>query len=434
MKRMFPKKDRGSATIEATISLTLFIFVIMAIYILVNFCIVQQRVGYAINSSAKEMSQYAYFYHVAGLDKMQERLNNSAQDAIKKSNDGIDAVKDFSSLLQGGSGGGQSGADDPFTAAVKALTAPGTVINDEQLTGDIERLAGDVGDVASNPVAFAKSIVAMGGQAGITVATSHLIAAPLAKTMSAREFGGWNQADQTLESMGVENGLRGMNFNLSTLFAPSTPDDINITVVYTLNLAKFTPFKLDVTLCQSAATKAWLGGDMDVAIKKSVGGSSSSSSEGMNFWTESGLQRGTDIVNAERDGFGSAGIRKIDSSGFEGYNSKSSALVSIHSIDPMSGTYSSNDGALLSKLRAMAGKARGAADSLDSVTCSDGCTVKLIKNKPVEIILIIPENSGGQKDRVNRIISSNQKAFGGVTFQVEAKYGDSPNAGKGTAK
>jgi hypothetical protein len=33
------------------------VFVIMAIYMLINYCLVQAKVSYAINTTAKEMSQ-----------------------------------------------------------------------------------------------------------------------------------------------------------------------------------------------------------------------------------------------------------------------------------------------------------------------------------------------------------------------------------------
>ena len=45
------KNEKGAASIEATISLTIFVFVIMAIYLLINYCLVQAKVSYAINIS-----------------------------------------------------------------------------------------------------------------------------------------------------------------------------------------------------------------------------------------------------------------------------------------------------------------------------------------------------------------------------------------------
>ena len=52
------KRQEGIATVEAIISLTIFIFVFTAIYSIINLCLVQAKVQMALNTSAKEISQY----------------------------------------------------------------------------------------------------------------------------------------------------------------------------------------------------------------------------------------------------------------------------------------------------------------------------------------------------------------------------------------
>lgn len=56
------KSESGSVTVEATISLSAFMFAIVTILTIINICIVQARVSYAINTTAKEISQYSYLY------------------------------------------------------------------------------------------------------------------------------------------------------------------------------------------------------------------------------------------------------------------------------------------------------------------------------------------------------------------------------------
>ena len=77
------KHEKGAASIEATISLTIFIFVIWAVYMMINYSLVQARVSYAINTTAKEMSQYAYFYHVFGLDDFDSILAETKTQAVE---------------------------------------------------------------------------------------------------------------------------------------------------------------------------------------------------------------------------------------------------------------------------------------------------------------------------------------------------------------
>ena len=72
---------RGSATIEAVVSFTAFIFVIFTILGVINYCRVQSLVSTAVDNTAKELSEYSYFYKMSGLDK----LNNSIEDVDRKS-------------------------------------------------------------------------------------------------------------------------------------------------------------------------------------------------------------------------------------------------------------------------------------------------------------------------------------------------------------
>ena len=68
------REERGSVTIEATISLSAFMFAIVTILTIVNICIVQAKMSYAINATAKEISQYSYLYSLTGLNDSQKNL------------------------------------------------------------------------------------------------------------------------------------------------------------------------------------------------------------------------------------------------------------------------------------------------------------------------------------------------------------------------
>ena len=59
---VFRKVERGSVTVEATISLTAFLFFFLMIYCMIDVCIMQAKISFALNNSAKEISQYSYLY------------------------------------------------------------------------------------------------------------------------------------------------------------------------------------------------------------------------------------------------------------------------------------------------------------------------------------------------------------------------------------
>ena len=74
------KKNRGVITVEATLTLTAFMFFFMMLYDILTVCITQAKVAEALNNTAKEFSQYSYIIGVTGLDKsiggLQQNANN----------------------------------------------------------------------------------------------------------------------------------------------------------------------------------------------------------------------------------------------------------------------------------------------------------------------------------------------------------------------
>lgn len=65
-------KERGSATIEAIISFSGFLFVIFTILNVVNYCSAQMMISNAVDTATKELTQYAYFYKMSGLQKFSD--------------------------------------------------------------------------------------------------------------------------------------------------------------------------------------------------------------------------------------------------------------------------------------------------------------------------------------------------------------------------
>ena len=81
IRRFFKKLNhqRGSATIEACISFTGFLFVVFTILGTVNFCRTQMLISNAVDTAARELSQYAYFYKMSGLQKFSSDLSGNAE-------------------------------------------------------------------------------------------------------------------------------------------------------------------------------------------------------------------------------------------------------------------------------------------------------------------------------------------------------------------
>ena len=59
-RRLRRVNEKGAATIEAVVSFTGFLFVIFTLLNIVNFCRAQMLVSNAVDTVAKELTQYSY--------------------------------------------------------------------------------------------------------------------------------------------------------------------------------------------------------------------------------------------------------------------------------------------------------------------------------------------------------------------------------------
>lgn len=95
------KREKGSLTIEATISLTIFLMVIISILSFVNYCRVQATISNAVDGVGKELSQYAYFYKMSGLDKVEANINESASGSTSQMNSVIGSFMSINDMIAG---------------------------------------------------------------------------------------------------------------------------------------------------------------------------------------------------------------------------------------------------------------------------------------------------------------------------------------------
>lgn len=280
-------KERGSATVEAIISFTGFLFVIFTILNVINFCRAQMLISNAVDTATKEITQYSYFYKMSGLQKFSEDIYANAEQSKTNLNDVIGTVGDlYSSIgtavdntaehatnIQNAVEEGNVNLDD----VQNTLANIGTdITNAETAFRSVENAFNSVQD---NPLLYMKSIIAIAGNESLDELKSHFIAAPLAKAFTVKHFGKTTaEANETLKNLGVVDGLDGMNFKMSTIFSskksesPKASEDVHIVVYYRLKIVQiFGWATLEVPMCKESVARAWLGGDdVQKSVKSSV--------------------------------------------------------------------------------------------------------------------------------------------------------------------
>ncbi len=274
MRQIFSGKknrERGSATIEAVISFTGFIFVIVTLLSVINFCRVQMLISNAVDTVAKEMAQYSYFYEMSGLQKFEDEIKSNADTGASKLNSVVATVDDLYVTVGSAVSDNVQRTTDLQNAALEGTIDVNQIgIALQNAETDITKIKtasqvmqNQFGEVMDNPMTFVKGIVAVAGNQSLQMAKSYAIAAPLSKALFAKHFGStMAEADQKLEELGVIGGLNGMNFNMSTIFSEKEPNAVHIVVYYEIRIARLFDFAgFNATLCKESVAQAWLGGD-----------------------------------------------------------------------------------------------------------------------------------------------------------------------------
>ena len=91
---MKSRKEIGSITIEATISLAPFIFAFLGITSLTRMIRTEQKVQYALNQSAKEFSQYMYIINRAQSHDASQSWSTQSFDEL------IEATSQFTEMVR----------------------------------------------------------------------------------------------------------------------------------------------------------------------------------------------------------------------------------------------------------------------------------------------------------------------------------------------
>ncbi len=85
-------EDNGAVIIEAAVSLPIFMFLIFSILFTINMSIVQCRMQIALNETAKEISQYSYFYSLTGLNNLSAINADAAADTKQQVSDVVSGI------------------------------------------------------------------------------------------------------------------------------------------------------------------------------------------------------------------------------------------------------------------------------------------------------------------------------------------------------
>lgn len=258
--------EKGAIVVEATLSLTTFVFTIFTILSLVNIYYIQSRISIALNSAAKEISQYSYLYYLFGLDGVEADFNEGTEEYKETAESTIDGVV---TLVDSFSDAKDSVSTLDFEGLTDAIDS-GTDTVDSLVTMYADQIADD-------PKAF---ILGMGkmalnelSQEGKKVLAQVMAKAFMKKNLVAHKG---DSADAFLKRYRVDEGLAGLNFDYTTLMAYGKSNQIQLCVTYKVRVIKLLNIDFTFKFRQVAKTCAWGKG---VSSSSSAGAEASDSEE-----------------------------------------------------------------------------------------------------------------------------------------------------------
>lgn len=179
------KGESGSVTIEATISLSAFMFAIVTLLTIVNICLVQARVAVAINTTAKELSQYSYLYSLTGFNKSEAELAQAAKDGTQDIDSIMSDINTVFNEIENLGNTGKSSMDNISDISKSWDSAVGSA---DKIKDAGSSLKSTIEDIAKDPKQLMFGIAKMAASEGLNLAKSRLVAAPLSKVLCKKRL------------------------------------------------------------------------------------------------------------------------------------------------------------------------------------------------------------------------------------------------------
>lgn len=264
------KSESGMMVVEAVLSFCVFMIVTLAIVYLINIFTVHNRVQFAINSAAHEISSYSYLYQAIGLRGAGQQFDKDFGQYGAKVDGTVTQVTDSLNKIQtlGKSFGStkQALADvelDP--ASIKnAYNQVNQLKNNASATvTSVKQSAADLKTLFSDPNGLMAGIIALAGS-DLEYRTLNLVGSAAASGLTQKYLkNGTKSADQYLLGCGVIGGYDGLDFSGSTVFADPGRSLVDIVVEYDIDMgfAKIVLPEAKLHVIQRVTVPAWLDGD-----------------------------------------------------------------------------------------------------------------------------------------------------------------------------
>ena len=248
------QNEEGAIIIEGVLYLSLFLFLFMMFYSVVDICNKEAKINHALCGAAKDISEYSYIYAFSGLKYTME---NVAEDAEKtKSDIKTNVIDNFEGVMDGLSSLGSNasiGSSNPdFSQGLSGFldedTKKSTDMVKEKGTALFNYIKKNLGS-PKNAKAFLGNLLKMLASDGYEI-LKKMIGQILAKSF----------CEKYMLTESEQKFLETVDFSKSMLF-PGESDEIILVAEYKVKIIPFIPVDIEYVMSQQVITKGWLYGD-----------------------------------------------------------------------------------------------------------------------------------------------------------------------------
>jgi len=278
MKTKNTGKEKGMITVEATVSLTVFLLLVLGVISFTNIFIVHSRVQYAMYQAEKELGLYTYFYEASGIRAADLKMRADLKKDRKPIDDTQESIIDLFNQV----GTLKEDTSKAKTATEKAFEDPSlsTVLDSYNSVqgavksgkGTLEKgkvAADNVKWVVQNPKDAVRGLIALivdEGEQGLKNWAMQAITGGIVdKYLEFYDSSGYHSAAEYLSKYGVvqKSGDSFLDLSASEMFVDEKYQLMDLVVQYDIEVYFFKIFMKDPTIhvVQRLKMPAWLGGD-----------------------------------------------------------------------------------------------------------------------------------------------------------------------------
>lgn len=391
------KGEKGSFTIEAILSLYIFMFSFVAIVSLATIAKVESTTQYAIDQVAKEISQYYYLAERVGLA-------NTDLNGVAEIDGAVQAIVDFTdkSTTVANNYSGTTASD--LGAMIDTFSGIGNDVT--EVTAAARNVYNSFGPVWDNPKGIVTSLATMMAKEVGNELVTKIIAQPMCKVLVPKYITSNGNIDETLERMGVIGGLDGLDFRMSSFLTDQR--SINVVVIYQIKVNGFGIFDDTLVIKQTASTAAWVKG---ISLK--------AANQNASKWEKNDLERGKEYVAILKNENPIKAVK--EGIGIDLYDQSGNTFKSVHSVNVFSASYSdyhkvaadeSDPANYQLKKDKIKGTVKNYSSKLlnsigavdENITMADGTECQTAKesvqHRSAEIILVVPEEAKKNGDNL----------------------------------